>query len=205
MAGQNRFAERYRHMTDSQLHEVSLSGNLLPEAQEALHAELVRRGSAERMLSALEAHQGMDDPGRHAALVELFRHRACPKCKSTAEPINAAHIVQVVSILLISLRKTRLMIACRSCLRNELATATAITQFGGWWMIPFGVIWSAKALRSNRMSRLELEETTPTQALLDFVAENAGRIVLAIETDPDWTPSAWNEAPSTIKVGHALV
>lgn len=193
MPGTETFVERYRRMSDAQLKEIAVAGGLEPEAAEALIAEMDRRGAGAAMVSAIQAGAELSrDPQSLSLLVDLFRKKPCPRCKRVAEPINAVLVSEVISALIITFRKQKLVLGCTPCLRNALRQGTILTAAVGWWGFPNGIIHSIIALNRNRKNRAALATGDPTPALLDFVATNTAPIIDEIRRNGKWQPPVSN-------------
>lgn len=81
----------------------------------------------------------------HVAAVHRGR---CPKCQATG-PVDAYYSYRVWSALVVTTRRTRLHVCCRSCASRQQIGDAAISLLFGWWGLPWGPIFTPVQIARN--------------------------------------------------------
>lgn len=152
------------------------AAKLRPEALVLLREEMAARGLAAVAERAIAVQLRVATAAEITEYCGLLQAQPCPKCYSTHQPLKAAIISKVLSMLVLTTWEKRFVIVCPTCLAKLLREASNITVLLGWWGLPWGIIRTIRALNSNR-KMLETGHTLHSNELLKaFVARNLGRI-----------------------------
>ena len=172
------FETYYRDLSDDEIEDFAQTraSSLRPEALQALHAEIARRGLADGLERAISAQTRPWTQAELLTLVSRYRAQPCPSCGQARAPLNAVRAAVAGSAIVYSWRKHELLIGCPECLHKRLDKLSAKSLVFGWWGLPFGPILTVMALWRNEASRLALRSPDPTPELLAYVAANIGEI-----------------------------
>ncbi len=172
------FQAHYRDLSSDELEWIALNkaATLLPEALQALREEIDRRGivrSIERGVEAQTRHWSKEEL---EALIERYRRGACPQCGSRAEMLNAATVAVAHSFLIFSMLQPKVIVGCSGCIRAEAKRLSAKSLLLGWWGIPWGPIFTIRALSANAKAKSVDVNGMPTLDLCNHVINNIGEI-----------------------------
>jgi hypothetical protein len=70
----------------------------------------------------------------------------------------------------------KLVIGCSSCITAEVERLSNLSLLLGWWGIPWGPIYTIRALAINSKAKVDAERAEPTRELCNYVAGNIGEI-----------------------------
>lgn len=168
----------YKNLPDDKLTRLAVNeaASLRPEALELLKAEIKSRGLEENIINGMDAQFIEVSDNRFDNYLSLIRSQPCPVCTSTAQPLNAALSGTVMSFILLTRYKKKLLIACPTCLHTANQDATVKTALLGWWGFPWGLIRTPQALVRNIKTGKQIKSGEPSDALISFVKTNIGVI-----------------------------
>ena len=176
--------ERYQILSDEKL--LRLAGEdaarLRPEALQLLRQELAARGLAELAEERIAVQLRVLSETEVAAYCELVRAQPCPRCWSSAQPLNATVVSHVASFIVATTWKEQLVVACPTCLdalNRKAATSSALL---GWWGLPWGIIYTTRALIANHRMAQTNRLPQPNNSLRTFVVDNVAAIDAASST-----------------------
>jgi hypothetical protein len=172
------FESHYRTLPDDELGWIAMNkaATLLPEALQALRSELDRRGLSKSTERGIQAQTRQWSQAELAALVDQYRRGACPRCGVQGTMLNAVIAAVARSFIIVSSYQTKLVIGCSPCLRAEVDRLNRQSLLLGWWGIPWGPIYTIRALHANSQAKNGAEGAAPTPALVGYVASNIGEI-----------------------------
>lgn len=167
--------ETYLHMPNYKLehmatHEVA---NLLPEAVEIMKEEIQIRNLDPALLAYIEIQSGTLTEEEIQNILDLIVNSRCPLCSRENPPLSGVHVRQIISVILVSFRENKELIACEDCIRKKKRTAYALTLLLGWWGIPHGVFGTPAALISNALDKKNRQKVSE-EVLTKFVMQNLG-------------------------------
>lgn len=168
----------YRRYSDEKLLRIVSedAAKLRPEALVLLREEMAARGLAAVAERAIKVQLRVATEADIAKYCGLLQAQPCPRCCSTGQPLNAASISKVLSMLVLTFREKQFAIVCPTCLGKLIREASNITVLLGWWGVPWGVVRTIRALRSNRKTLETNHVPYPNELLKAFVKRNVGRI-----------------------------
>jgi len=169
--------KNYEKLDDNKLVSLAIleATSLRPEALELLKQVIKERGLSADIDNGIDA-QLQANSYTIGTYADLLRKQPCPICNSTGEKLNATMTTNVMSFILITQRKKRLIVACPDCLDKANNDAIRKTAFAGWWGFPWGIIRTIQALISNNKMKKQNRLTDANDVLLDFVKERIGLI-----------------------------
>jgi len=121
------------------------------------------------------------DPTPEAMATALLRSQPCPHCGSTAQPLNATLVSEVISFIFITHLRRQVTIGCANCLDKAIRHAQVRTFFFGWWGIPWGIIRTAGAIAANIKHKRLHHAGGPTAVLESFVHSNTTQLLMRRE------------------------
>lgn len=74
---------------------------------------------------------------------------ACVRCGRIDGSLRIAYYRWVVSVLLLSFRRTAGGVLCAGCRRTTNLSCSVLTATAGWWGIPWGLFWTPAAIFRN--------------------------------------------------------
>lgn len=172
----------YASLAEKQLLQIALYevADLTPDGVSILRAELDSRGLGGRLEAALDAQLANANPAAQAQSVDRLRQLPCPHCGANHDLLNAFEVAQVESIVFLTRYQRSLVIGCSQCISRAASEAMWRTFFLGWWGFPWGPIRTIQALIKNFHARRAANYTSPTAALLAYVATKPGEVALLI-------------------------
>ncbi|WP_183560138.1 hypothetical protein [Mucilaginibacter sp. SP1R1] len=168
----------YKGLSDDKLTRLAVSeaASLRPEALDLLKAEIKSRGLDKGIINGINVQLSEVDDYHLENYLYIIRNQQCPVCGDTHQQLNAAVNGTVMSFILITHYKKKMLIACPPCLQKANKKATLTTALLGWWGFPWGIIRSVQALVRNTKSGKQVKYNNPTDALTSFVKNNIGVI-----------------------------
>ena len=168
----------YSRMSNDQLVRLATreAAGLREEAVCVIEEELVKRGLAEGAMQAVAAQRRQYTRVELDVYCGMIRHLPCPECASSAMPLNAVLVGKCMSFIVLSQYNKELKVACPDCLRKALSNANTMTALLGWWGIPWGLVYSIKALSWNSKMEAQAKSEQPSDLMLAFTLEHVGTI-----------------------------
>ena len=166
--------ENYRKFSDEKLMRLAAedAAKLRPEALTLLQEELGARGLAEVAQKEIDAQFRVLSASETEEYCALIQAAPCPICHSASTPLNATITSKVSSFIFLTTWKEELVIACPTCLDKLTESATSHSIIVGWWGIPWGIIRTIKAIRSNKKMAKSHHVPYPNASLTAFVRDN---------------------------------
>jgi hypothetical protein len=170
--------EHYQRMTDQDLiRELTQDATgLTTEAQEIVKNEIKRRNLGPEILKGVEAQQKTYTIQEIDKYCELIQKLPCPKTGSVSEKLNATLTAEVMSFILFTNYKKKIVVGSPDVLDKANNNALTKTAILGWWGFPWGVIRTIQAIdiniKNKRTNRLDI----PSDHLRSFVFSNIGQI-----------------------------
>ncbi|MFO1329398.1 MAG: hypothetical protein U1F56_18710 [Rubrivivax sp.] len=121
----------------------------------------------ERQGALLIAARRIPDHEVEPHLARLYRS-PCPRCHGPG-PLDVQRSHRVWSLLVLTRRRTRSLLACRACGRRQAIEALLFSALCGWWGLPWGVIWTPLVIARNLRELRGSEPDAPSQALRDHL------------------------------------
>ena len=172
--------ENYARMPDEQLVHIAKNeaNGMTPEGLEIILSEIKKR-KLDPNLSASVAIQNKEySTDEINAYCEMVRHLDCPRCGSSVLPLNSTVTKTVISFILLSTKKTSSVIACPNCLDVASGKAVALSLLFGWWEIPWGPIYTYRALKFTIDMFKKNHDRDTRDELKNAVISNIGKIAL---------------------------
>jgi len=98
--------------------------------------------------------------------------------------LNATRVESVISMIILTQRESRIVVACPDELDKANMNATTKTALLGWWGIPWGPIRSIQAFIRNGRAQKSNRVEAPNDYLRRFVLAKIGQIE-AYKNDPE--------------------
>jgi len=170
--------EHYQRMSDKDLvRELTNDATgLTLEAQEIVKDEVKRRKLDSNIIRGVEAQQKNYTIQEIDKYCELIQKLPCPKTGSTSEKLNATLTAEVMSFILFTNYKKKIVVGSPDVLdkaNNDALTKSAIL---GWWGFPWGIIRTIEAININTKNKRTNRLGTPNDYLRSFVFSNIGQI-----------------------------
>ncbi len=168
----------YAQYTDQELVHIATRSahHLRPEALAVIRAMLRARNVDEAVFQGIDAAVQPVDEARVQEQVALIRSLPCPECGNRSAPLNAVLASRAISFLVMTSYDRTPYIGCLPCLERRCTKATWTSALAGWWGFPWGPVRTIQALVQNHGQKSALRSSTPSEALVAFVAENTGKI-----------------------------
>jgi hypothetical protein len=169
--------KNYENLNDSKLIALATQDatSLRPEALELLKQVLKERGLSSDLEKGIEA-QLQANPYTIGIYADLLRKQPCPISNSSDEKLNATMTTNVISFILMTQRKKKLIVACPDCLDKANNDAIMKTAIVGWWGFPWGIIRTIQALISNNKMKKQNRLLDANDLFLTFVEKRIGLI-----------------------------
>jgi len=169
--------ETYQRLTDAELTRVATqdAAGLTPEAQEIVQEEIKRRGLDISIVRGVQAQNRKYTIAEIDAYCELVRALDCPLCASYVK-LNATMTNQVVSVIVMTHYKKKVVVACPDCLDKANTNALTTSVLAGWWGIPWGIIRTIQAINGNIASKKTNHSEEPNKYLRGFVLGKIGEM-----------------------------
>jgi len=178
MSPTSQFQTRYGSLSNSELELIALkqSAILPPEALRALRKELDRRGLSKTIRRGIEAQVRQWSKDDLATFIEQYRHRPCPRCGVQGKTLNGVVAAVARSFLVTSTVRTEFLVGCSRCIKTELERLSNQSLLFGWWGIPWGPVYTIRALAINSKAKAAAAGAEPTPELCNYIASNLGEI-----------------------------
>lgn len=165
--------QSYERLTDDafiqRLRAMSDGASLTAEAREIVMEEVKRRNFEPALVQKIKDHLTLYSDEELEDYCALIRRLPCPVTGRRDAPLNATLIAEVASFIFLTQHTTQLLIACPEVLDRANNKAIQRTMLIGWWAIPWGIIRTVEAIRSNIRSKKTNHSATPNKYLRDFV------------------------------------
>jgi hypothetical protein len=178
MSPASEFQSRYQSLSSFELESIAFkqSVNLPPQALAALRKEMDRRGLSSSLRRGIEAQVRRWTKDDLAAFIEQYRHRPCPRCGVQGKTLNGVAAAVARSFIVTSTVRTKLIIGCSSCIKTELERLSRQSLLFGWWGIPWGPVYTVRALAVNSKAKTAAASAEPTSELWNYIASHVGEI-----------------------------
>ena len=178
MSPASEFQARYHSLSSFELESIALKQSLTlpPQALAALRKEMDRRGLSRSLRRGIEAQVRRWTKDDFATFIEQYRHRPCPRCGVQGKTLNGVVAAVARSFIVTSTVRTKLVIGCSSCITTELERLSKQSLLFGWWGIPWGPVYTVRALAVNSKARTAAARAEPTPELWNYIASNVGEI-----------------------------
>ncbi len=169
---------RYEGMSDDELVNIAMhdAHGLTPATLEIAKAEITKRGLNENMADALEAQNKtytIEALDFYCGLIQKLR---CPACGNASEDLNATIIGEVMSFIVFTHYKKKLVVACPGCLDKTNNSALTKSAIFGWWGLPWGIIRTAQAILLNLKGKETNRLAQPNNYLRRFALSKIGEL-----------------------------
>jgi hypothetical protein len=170
--------QRYHSLSNFELESIAFkqSVTLPPQALTALRKEMDRRGLSPSLRRGIEEQVRRWTKDDLATFIEQYRHRPCPRCGVQGKTLNGVVAAVARSFIVTSTVRTRLVIGCSSCIKTELERLSKQSLLFGWWGIPWGPVYTVRALAMNSKAKAVAASAEPTPELWEYIASNVGDI-----------------------------
>jgi hypothetical protein len=178
-----RLREHYRRVSDADIERLANyeAAGLRPEALDILREEIKRRGLSGEFNKAVDIQlKGVSEEEQQ----ELIRRIAlfpCPVCGGRQNYLNAFHIMNVRSYIIITAVSKSMVIACPECISKSDKRALLRNLLLGWWGIPWGPIRTIHSVFFNLDAINSKNENTPTREFAEFIKPHSAAIKVRIE------------------------
>jgi len=178
MSPSSEFQARYHSLSNSELESIALgqSVTLPPQALAALRKEMDQRGLSRSLGRGIETQVRRLTKDNLATFIEQYRHRPCPRCGVQGKMLNGVVAAVARSFVVTSTVRTKLVIGCSSCIKTELERLSKQSLLFGWWGIPWGPVYTVRALAVNSKAKAAAASAEPTPELWSYIASNVGEI-----------------------------
>ncbi len=156
---------------------VHEAGDLIPAAVAVLYEELRKRNLAESLGAAVAAQTRDWTPQEVEALVQQARQCPCPICGGTDWPLNVFRIVTVTGFFFFTVKKDQLLLGCPDCILRAAQKASRWC----WLALLHSPFWAISVGRVNAKAKRAHKVTEPTKEFAEYVLQNRGAIVLALQ------------------------
>jgi hypothetical protein len=172
------FQARYHSLSSFELESIALKQSvaLSPQALTALRKEMDRRGLSSSLRRGIEAQVRRWTKDDLATFIEQYRHRPCPRCGVQGKTLNGVVAAVARGFIVTSTFRTKLVIGCSSCITTELERLSKQSLLFGWWGIPWGPMYTVRALAVNSKSKTAAAIPEPTPELWNYIASHVGEI-----------------------------
>ena len=178
--------ETYQKMSDDEITRIlcTESQGLTFEALEIVKEEVIRRNLDPRIITSVEVQNKIHTLEEIDSYCNLIQDLPCPHSGSTDQKLNATVTIEVISFLLFTQYKEKIVIGCPRILDKANNNALTISAIFGWWGIPWGIIKTFKAIVGNNKNKWTNHLTTPNDFLRSFVLSKIGEIEIH-KDDPE--------------------
>ena len=90
--------------------------------------------------------------------------------------LNAVRAAVARSFIVMSSFEPKLVIGCSGCISAEVTRLSNLSLLLGWWGIPWGPIYTIRALVINSKAAAGAASAEPTPELCNYVISNIGEI-----------------------------
>jgi hypothetical protein len=172
--------ETYQKMPDSELVRVATEDAycLTEEAYQIIKEEIARRNLSPDIQKGVEAQKKIPEYTVEEIdqYCELIRNLPCPVSGRTDQPLNATYTESVFSIVILTQREGKIIVACPDELDKASNNASLRTALLGWWGLPWGPIRSIRAFIRNEKAKRSNRIEGPNNYLRAFVVGKIGQI-----------------------------
>jgi len=170
--------EVYQRMSDSELTRVLTQDatGLTPEVLEIVKGEIQRRNLDPNISKGIAAQQKKHTLEEIDVYCNLIQNLPCPTTGSTSTKLNATQTAEVISFILFTNYKKKIIIGSPDALDKANNIALAKTLLLGWWGIPWGIIRTIQAILININNKRTNRLNEPNDFLRAFVVSKIGEI-----------------------------
>jgi hypothetical protein len=170
--------ETYQKMSDQDLIRVLTQDatGLTPEAQEVVKEEIKKRNLDPNIAKGVDAQQKSYTVSEIDAYCDIIQKLPCPTTGSTSENLNATLTAEVMSFIIFTQYKKKIVVGSPDTLDKANNTALIKTALLGWWGIPWGIIRTIQAIGINLKNKRTNRLNTPNDFLRSFVLSKIGQI-----------------------------
>jgi len=170
--------ENYARMSDAELERIATtdSHGLRPEVYQIIENEIKKRNLSPNLASGVKAQNKEYTIEELETYSKLLRELSCPVCGNHREQLNGTVSHTVKSFVFVTSYRTKITIACESCLDKKNNDAIRSTALLGWWGIPWGILKTPVYIYRNVQAKKENKLKKPNNALLSFTLGNIGEI-----------------------------
>ncbi|WP_447637561.1 hypothetical protein [Flavobacterium microcysteis] len=170
--------ENYARMSDAELERIATtdSQGLRPEVYQIIENEIKKRNLSPNLASGVKAQNKEYTIEELETYSKLLRELSCLVCGNHREQLNGTASHTVKSFVFVTSYRTKITIACESCLDKKNNDAIRSTALLGWWGIPWGVLKTPVYIYRNVQAKKENKLKKPNNALLSFTLGNIGEI-----------------------------
>jgi hypothetical protein len=179
----DRLREHYQRLSDWDIERLANyeAGDLRPEALDILREEIRKRGLSGEFNKTVDIQlKGVSEE----ELQELVRRISlfpCPVCGGRQDYLNAFHIMNVRSYIIITAVSKSMVIACPECIAKRAKSAIIRNLLLGWWGIPWGPIRTIHSVFFNLDAINSKNENAPTREFTEFIKPHSAAIKARIE------------------------
>jgi hypothetical protein len=183
MPTRDELIRQYASLSDDRLVALAVNevSGLTAGALEALTATLNARGLGDQLRDAIGIQTRPLAPSELDALVQEARGLPCPSCGSTAVKLNAATVATVRSVMVMTSYEKNVVVGCPACISSAADTADTITAAFGWWGLPFGPVYTLRAISLNAKAAAVSKQEEPTAEFRQFVSAHRGAVALQLQ------------------------
>ena len=167
-----KYYETYYYMKENQLIAFieNDSNGLVPEAVEDLLQVLKDRDIDNEVTKKYIDNIEKYSTENIKKNVFEYMNSTCPICGKN-NGINALEIGDVISFIIYTKFKEKIIIGCNDCIKEEIIKSNLYSIFLGLWGIPFGLIGAPLTVFSNIMGfkKMKMKMNEPTKALEKIV------------------------------------
>jgi len=174
----NFIRETYQKISDEELIRISTKDatGLTPEAQEIIKEEIKKRNLNPNLAKGVEAQQKSYTISEINAYCAIIQKLPCPITGSTSEKLNATLTAEVMSFIIFTNYKKKIVIGSPDVLDKANTAALIKTAILGWWGIPWGIIRTFQAIGINLKNKKKNRFEEPNDLLRSFVLSKIGQI-----------------------------
>jgi ssDNA-binding Zn-finger/Zn-ribbon topoisomerase 1 len=128
--------EYYKELDNTTLQRLALNeaNELTDKAVDVLIAEISYRGFEQDLIDNIKNQRKVLSEDELTNAINDFSNSGCPIC-SKIEKINALKTVTEKSVGVLTIRETKIIIGCKSCLDMARSKANKDSLKFGWWSI----------------------------------------------------------------------
>ena len=170
--------ETYAKMPDQELIRIAtqdMSG-LTEEALVVVREELKRRKLDTNISKGIDAQRKTWTIGEIDEYCALIQALPCPVNGSTSRKLNGTQTAEVVSFVLFTHYKKRIIIASPEALDKANNNALIRSILLGWWGVPWGIVRTIQAIVINIKNKRTNDLKTPNDYLRSFVVSRIGEM-----------------------------
>ena len=144
----DKIRDYYAQLTNDQLENIAMYEvqDLREDVLKIVEAEIKKRGLEEVYSNAIDEQSQPITPNRLEELTNKIKQLPCPICNNNHSDLIGGTIRKVRSFIVYSSYSHGHIIGCDTCVERERTKHIGISMALGWWGIPFGVIYTIRAL-----------------------------------------------------------